>query len=109
MVEPMQRARLCLSALLCTTLPSGCIQSSYNLATHHEDYTMTSTSQEVAVARRIAHRVLEELPRLEDEPLQEKVRAIGDRIVAVCDRNDLIYTFTVIKDDEINGCAIRGG
>lgn len=105
----MPRGRRFLGALLGAALLPGCVQSSYNLATHHEDYTMTSTSQEVAVGRRIAHRVMEELPRLEDEPLQEKVRAIGDRIVAVCDRKDLIYTFTVVKDEDINAFSLPGG
>ena len=105
----MKRVHAFPGAWLTTTLLSGCVQSSYNLATHHEDYTMTSTSQEVAVGRRIAHRVMEELPRLEDEPLQEKVRAIGDRIVAVCDRKELVYTFTVVKDEDVNAFSLPGG
>src|SRR3989338_8961386 len=108
-VESMKRVRPLFSALLSATLLSGCVQSSYNLATHHEDYTMTSTSKEVAVGRRIAHRVMEELTVAEDEPLQEKVRSIGDRIVAVCDRKELVYTFTVVKDEDVNAFSLPGG
>ena len=105
----MKRIRPILSALLSAALLSGCVQSSYNLATHHEDYTMTSTSKEVAVGRRIAHRVMEELTVADDEPLQEKVRSIGSRIVAVCDRKELVYTFTVVKDEDVNAFSLPGG
>jgi len=87
----------------------GCVQSSYNLATHHQDYSITSTSKEVAVGRRIAHRIAEELSIADDEPLQEKVRSIGSRIVAVCDRKELVYNFTVVKDDDVNAFSLPGG
>ena len=88
---------------------AGCIQSSYNLATHSQDYSLTSTSKEVAVGRRIAHRIMEELPIADDELLQEKVRSIGSRIAAVCDRQELVYSFTVVKDDDVNAFSLPGG
>ena len=87
----------------------GCVQSNFNLATHHQDYSLTSTSHEVAVGRRIARRVEAELPAIEEEAVQQRVRAIGERIVAVCDRHDLVYTFTAVTDDDANAFSLPGG
>ena len=95
--------------LILLLILSGCIQSSYNLATHSQDYSLTSTSKEVAVGRRIARRIAEELSIADDEPLQERVRAIGNRIVAVCDRQELVYSFTVVRDDDVNAFSLPGG
>ncbi len=96
-------------AVLIGLTACGCVTSSYNPATHTQDYSLTSTSKEVAVGRRIAQRITEELPIVEDEPLQERVRAIGSRIAAVCDRQELIYSFTVVQDDEVNAFSLPGG
>jgi len=45
----------------------------------------------------------------DDEPMQERVRAIGNRIAAVCDRKELVYSFTVVKDDDVNAFSLPGG
>ena len=37
-------------------LLTGCVQGSYNLATHREEYTFTSTEKEVEMGRALAHR-----------------------------------------------------
>jgi predicted Zn-dependent protease len=87
----------------------GCMTTSYNPATQTQDYSLTSTSKEVAIGRRIARRVIEELTITDDEPLQERVRAIGHRIAAVCDRKELLYSFTVVKDDDVNAFSLPGG
>ena len=87
----------------------GCVSSSYNLATQTQDYSLTSTSKEVAAGRRIAQRVTEEMTVADNEPMQERVRAIGSRIAAVCDRKELIYSFTVVKDADVNAFSLPGG
>ena len=71
--------------------------------------TLTSTSKEVAAGRRIAQRVSQEMTIADDEPMQERVRMIGDRIAAVCDRKELVYRFTVVKDDDVNAFSLPGG
>jgi predicted Zn-dependent protease len=96
-------------AVLVAMAACGCVQSSYNLATRDQDYSLTSTSKEVAVGRRIAHRIAEELPIADDESLQERVRSIGNRIVAVCDRQELVYSFTVVNDEDVNAFSLPGG
>jgi len=95
--------------LLCLAVTAGCVRSNFNLATQRQEYTITSTSKEVELGRKIARRVEEELPLVADEALQQKVRAIGERIVAVCDRRELVYHFAVVKDEEVNAFSLPGG
>jgi predicted Zn-dependent protease len=87
----------------------GCVRSQFNLATQQQEYTMTSTDREVDIGRRIARRVEEEMTVVADEPLQQRVRAIGERIVAVCDRQELVYRFAVIEDEDVNAFSLPGG
>ena len=87
----------------------GCMTTSYNPATQTQDYSLTSTSKEVDAGRRIAQRVSKEMTVADDEPMQERVRAIGNRIAAVCDRKELVYSFTVVKDDDVNAFSLPGG
>ena len=91
--------------LVCT----GCVRGNFNLATQQEEYTLTSTDKEVAIGRTLARRIEHELPFTADEALQQRVRAIGERIAAVCDRRELVYTFAVVHDDEVNAFSLPGG
>jgi predicted Zn-dependent protease len=90
-------------------LVAGCVRTSYNLATRQEEYTITSAEKEIEIGRQLARKVESELQLVADEPLQERVRSIGARLVAVCDRQDLVYAFAVVKDDEVNAFALPGG
>lgn len=95
--------------LLSSTLLAGCVSSNFNLATQQQDYTITSTSQEVELGRKIARQVDNEVTVLADETVQQRVRTIGARIAAVCDRQELLYRFTVLDDDEVNAFSLPGG
>ncbi len=97
------------AAVACLVLLTGCLRSHFNLATQQQEYTMTSTDREVEVGRRIARRVEEEMTVLADEPLQQRIRTIGERIVAVCDRRELVYRFAVIEDEDVNAFSLPGG
>jgi len=101
-------SRLVFGIMLAAGL-SGCVQTSYNLATQHQDYSIMSTSKEVEIGRRIAKQVVKELALVEDEPMQQRVKTIGERLVAVCDRQDLVYSFAVVKDDDVNAFSLPGG
>ena len=61
------------------------------------------------MGRKLAARVKSELTILADEPVQDRVRAITARLAAVCDRRELIYQATVVKDPEINAFSLPGG
>ncbi len=60
------------------------------------------------MGRQIARQVRRQLSAAE-EPLQQRVRAIGEKIAAVCDRRELVYTFTVVEDKELNAFSLPGG
>lgn len=90
-------------------LAAGCVQSSFNLATRQQDYSMTSTDKEVEMGRRIARRVTKELAPVDDEAMQQRVQTLGERVAAVCDRKDVVYTFAAVKDDEVNAFSLPGG
>jgi predicted Zn-dependent protease len=87
----------------------GCVRSQFNLATQQQEYTITSTEKEVDIGRTLASRVARELSVVADEPLQQRVRAIGERIAAICDRQDLLYHFAVVQDDDVNAFSLPGG
>ena len=90
-------------------LLSGCVRTNFNLATQQQEYTLTSTDREVETGRKVARKVEEELPLVADEPMQQRVRTIGERIAAVCDRRELIYHFAVVEDQEVNAFSLPGG
>ena len=101
------RAGIGLWVLLC--LAAGCVRTSYNLATQREEIAMTSTDKEIDLGRKLATQVEKELPLVLDETLQQRVRTIGSRLAAVCDRQELVYQFAVVKQDEINAFSLPGG
>lgn len=88
---------------------SGCVGSSFNLATQRQEYTITSTEKEIEVGRRVARRIEDEVTLLADEALQSRVRDLGQRLVAVCDRRELVYRFAVIEDEDVNAFSLPGG
>jgi predicted Zn-dependent protease len=96
---------LCFTVLLL----SGCVRSHFNLATERQEYTITSTEKEVEVGRKVARRVEEEMTVVADEPLQQRVRSIGERIAAACDRRELVYHFAVVAEEEPNAFSLPGG
>ena len=106
---PMMRrcSRLGVIPLLASL--AGCISSSFNLATQKQDYTITSVTREVELGRKLARKVERQLSLVADESLQQRVKSLGARIVAVCDRKELAYTFAVIDDEDVNAFSLPGG
>jgi len=88
---------------------SGCVRSSFDLATKREGYTLTSTDKEVEMGRKLARQVESELTLVADESVQRRVQAIGERIAAVCDRRELLYHFAAIHDPDVNAFSLPGG
>lgn len=67
------------------------------------------TSQEVSIGEGMAQQVEEQEKVLPDSAWQSYITEIGTRIVAVCDRKDIDYHFTVIESDVVNAFAAPGG
>ncbi len=70
---------------------------------------MTSTGREVEQGRKLALRVKKELTLVADESIQQRVRAIGERLAAVCDRREIVYQFAVVEDEDVNAFSLPGG
>ncbi|UCH12821.1 MAG: M48 family metalloprotease [Candidatus Omnitrophota bacterium] len=60
-------------------------------------------------AKSIAVRIEEKVGLDEDATLQEKVDIIGQKLAAVCDRKDIVYTFKVLKPDKVNAFTLADG
>lgn len=117
--SPSSRPAWLRAGILCVIL-SGCFspQYQYNLASQREEFTLTSDEREVRMGEAIAEQVLKKFKPLDDPATQERIRALGERLAAVCDRKSLLYHFTVIQyphdthvkeGDDVNAFAIPGG
>lgn len=102
MVRPLRW--LILAALL-----AGCVRSNFNLATQRQDYSFTSTDKEVEIGRKLARRVEREMTLVADEAMQQRVKALGHRLAEVSDRLELVYSFAVVKDKNVNAFSLPGG
>ena len=110
MSSPVLRSRHLAPFLLGVVATAvGCVRTNYNLATRQQEYAITSTDKEVEMGRKLAKRVEAEIKRVTDESLQERVQTLGQRLVAVCDRQEFVYAFAVIEDEEVNAFSLPGG
>jgi len=101
--------RILILPVLLTLLSCGCVSTNYNLATNRQEYTMTSTEKEVNMGRKLAKKVNSEIGLVQDNKMQERVSRIGKRLVEVCDRKEIVYSFSAVKGDEVNAFSLPGG
>ena len=97
-----------LIALLFAIILSGC-SSEYNIVTGEQELYYYSTDKEVRLGTSIDRQLMEEFELVEDPLVQERVEVIGNKIVSVCDRKDIDYTFKVIDEEEVNAISLPGG
>ncbi|MCM8814293.1 MAG: M48 family metalloprotease [Candidatus Omnitrophica bacterium] len=84
-------------------------QTYYNVATQRQETYYYSEEREVAMGKSLSREVARQFPADTDLLDQQRLRAIGAAIVAVSDRKNIEYTFTLIDKDEVNAFAIPGG
>ncbi|MEK6568178.1 MAG: M48 family metallopeptidase [Candidatus Omnitrophota bacterium] len=109
-----------LSTVICVLLTafSGCA-TEYNVATQSEEWIYHDTDKEIKIGKSVA-REIEKAYKISENPLfQNRVKQIGEKIAAVCDRKELMYYFNVIEareekdkediDEEVNAMALPGG
>jgi predicted Zn-dependent protease len=87
---------------------SGCA-TEYNLVTDQEEKYYYSTDKEITIGLSMARQIEKEYKLAGDPLMQERVRAIGGRVVAVSDRKDIDYSFKVLDDEEVNAVSLPGG
>ncbi len=74
-----------------------------------KSFVIIPSSQEVAIGAGMAEEVEKAEKALQDSSWQAYLNEVGQTIVAVCDRTDIVYHFTVIESDQVNAFAAPGG
>jgi len=97
-----------LIALLFAIILSGC-SSEYNIVTGEQELYYYSTDKEVRLGTSIDRQLMEEFELVDDPLVQKRVEDIGEKIVSVCDRKDIDYSFKVIDEEEVNAISLPGG
>ncbi len=87
----------------------GCASTEYNYITGRMDRIVYSPEREVEMGLRAAERLEEAFPKDKDVLLQERIQKLGRRIVNVCDRPDIPYSFYVIDMPVENAVSLPGG
>jgi len=106
-----------LFALLLTLslLPAAECRADYNPASGKDDLVMIGEAQEVKMGRSLAEEVEKKFGLTKDAGMQTRVDAVGQRLVKVCDRPTLTYSFRVLegkdleKEQRYNAFALPGG
>jgi len=87
---------------------SGCV-TEYNLATKKQETLMYDSEKEVKIGEAVAPKIEEQFDIVTDADINERVERIFRKLVAVCDRKDLVYFIKVLDDDPINAVSLPGG
>ncbi len=87
---------------------TGCT-TEYNLATQKEETLMYGTEREMSIGAAISQEFDKQLKLNTDIDVNERAEKILKKIVAVCDRQELIYTIKVIDEDKLNAVSLPGG
>ncbi len=85
---------------------------SVNPATDEEELIFIPPEKERNMGRSIDEKIKKKFDLPVDPLMQERVENIGERIASQSDRRDMVYRFTVLKDekeDNYNAFAVPGG
>lgn len=70
---------------------------------------LISTKEEISIGQSVARDLEKKIGLVDDPNLQNRVAAIGKRLLEGSDRKELPYTFKVLNHKEINALALPGG
>ncbi len=101
------RCSHCLLILL-MVFTYGCT-TEYNAATHRQERFMYGDDKEAALGASVALSIEKQLKINQEIDVNERVETIFKRLVAVCDRQDVVYTIRVVDDDMMNAFSLPGG
>jgi len=85
----------------CTTI--------YNPATGQQETLLIDTQAEVSLGKDMDKQIRSQMELLHDPLMQARLERIGKRVSGASDRQDLAYTFNIIKEKEFNAFAVPGG
>ena len=89
-----------------TGLLSGCAA---NPVTGDSDFVMMSEADEIAMGRNAHPEVLKQYAVYDNQPLQDYIQEVGEKLAANSHRSNLIYRFTLLDSVEVNAFALPGG
>lgn len=93
---------------LIPALLAGCT-TSYNVATGEQESLLYGTDKETQIGDSLARQFEEQFKVVPDLDVNERVERILNRIAAVCDRKDLVYSIRVVEEEEVNAISLPGG
>lgn len=94
--------------LCCVFFTSGCA-TEYNLATGQQETLMYGTEKEISIGAALSRQFDKNFKINTDLDVNERVQNVLDRLVKVCDRQELVYTIKVIEEDKLNAVSLPGG
>ncbi len=94
--------------LCCLTFMGGCF-SEFNPATGREETLLYGDEKEKSIGAATSLQVEKTVKLNTDVDVNERAEKILKRVIAVCDRKDLVYTVRVVEDDAINAFSLPGG
>ncbi|MEN6411356.1 MAG: M48 family metallopeptidase [Veillonellales bacterium] len=89
---------VCFTVLMC-----------FAASTKAEAFSLISEQEEISIGRDVGKQLEKQYGLVDDPALQERVTRIGMKLVAVCDRPNLPYSFKVLNSKEVNAMAAPGG
>lgn len=84
----------------------GCVT---NPATGENEFSLLSRAEEIALGQEADAQIVAEFGVYDDPQLQAWVDGMGQKIAAVSDDPDLVYTFRILDSEVINAFALPGG
>lgn len=106
---PRSRAGFVLSYRVISRLALACLLVAAPFLAGCRTRSFLSTKQEVNLGREGSRQVEQQYRVDTNSPDAERVRRVGQRLLAHTDRRDIPYTFKVIDAKEINAFSIPGG
>ena len=100
------RITLCLISILLAVPTGGCM---VNPVTLEQQFNVVSEEREINIGRSAHPQIVKQLGYYHNQPLQNYVNRVGQKLVSVCKRRDIDYTFTVLDSDMVNAFAVPGG
>jgi len=94
--------------ICCLLVCCGCT-SEFNLATGREESLFYTTEQEVRIGEKVSKQFDKHYEISTEVEENKRVNRILDKIVAVCDRKEFVYTIKIIDDDKLNALSLPGG
>ena len=104
---PRRTARRTLSALCALLFVGGCLWGGEGI--NAGDFNLVSIEEEWQMGRRLARRLQERLPLVQDGPAHRYVQQMGERIVEQTHLSDRSWAFHVVVNEEVNAFALPGG